>query len=1655
MNGLNGTASPLAVSANNANTTQQLYQLLLAQKLQQNQALHISPVSEPAVSSQPSPNDLVQQLAQTLLVNPSISTVSPQTSIVSSPTQPNYGQDLSQLQSLLPSQPNLLASVLNAQNQARQALQPNLIALLQQQQAQRVVQQPNQAAILQLMQTNPLLASQIIAQQQNVDSNATLNLLTHLSQQQQQEQESPPIITSETLAKPQPSYDEILKRQQESQQNIAAAIAAVQHKQPRLTSQSSSSSLFSNPCNDPPNTSTPTSDISTPKPAPPAPAQRQASSDRLLSGAESVQDHISRLISENEAIVEPNPVLLKRRPYHRQSTSNSITSQTSEAVGPSQRESPGLFHNVPNHRLPTTRSQSMHESQMLQHVHRMNNNGSLTSGQPLRGGQPSTATNTTSSCNFCNLKFPNEAGLKAHEFRCSKKEQLQKRLLLQKQKSQPQLWHNNALLNAQQQQLFLLQQQQLQQQQQKLMAQQQHQSTIAALVGGGAGVAPELFANNMFGGRNSVPMSSSPGPSRATTSGAPTFGSPAMTSSFATTSAPSPPLGSKNGTSSPSTSSTCSENRHPLKKRLLESVARHSSDMDLNHRSPGTPTSACSSMDTSEAQQSPAKMAKLDTDLLNLLQQNVNKSAEQVLNQLLNTPQSTNSTTVVPDSILYANSYIQAKISLKMPYPVTLNTIRGERTDDVPWMVTQQRNVTYMKKTIDRIYFSLDEMTNGQSNYDLQHFQPILSPEEEKHLLQVLRHSPNQPKLLHYSQSQAVTYRTTHSSYWKAYEAKAVTNTTSAMPAPISTPQEMTKPEPSKTAELIVDKHETPSPVDHITQSDLKIEDGESPTRTLEKIEKMELKPIGKQRPEEVEVYVRGRGRGRYVCERCGIRCKKPSMLKKHLKSHTNIRPFSCITCNFAFKTKGNLTKHLFSKTHRVKVGNVRGDVQPHNEEENALKVYTTEGEAADALKLSELESRFVNDEFDNKNDDNDSDNEDEIIGFSAPLPPCSAAIPYRRFGQENILFERTAHTPPTLWTLYPNDDPTQWPKADDPERSCHSAPPACSSTLPKKSDKKSLPSLDKKSLPGLEKISSMSALDKISVLDTEPSTSSEFNFNNFQLNRPIEMEDAERSLAAKNATANLMGNSRGLNLLGERLKHLGNEDLSLVSGLRNSTIPVLGGDAKMAGFDQDQLKSAAFLGQDQHNKLVNLGLDQHKGLMSLGQDQHQKVAFLNQDQRNTISSLIGLNSFGNSIPSLLEQLTGASVPSVLKDSGASYLKDSGASLLNNSGASLLKDSGIPISALLKDSALSLQLQNNLASLNGINDEILKKAVFASLSDQNLLSTASGDAKFHGFVSTDSKQLVPSSYDPKIFGSTPSEAKIFGTPLSEAKILGLSNSEANVLASSSSEAKNFFDLSVKETLAISSATSKLANLAELSSRAGSVLFPLDNLKQISNTSVGEFLATECRPFYCDICERKFRKESELNLHKQTHLIEQQNARTRAYQCSECRTVHRSKALLIKHMEQAHNKALETDDKDDIALANTDAPETSTNVNMRRYYCSDCDVGFRTHGVLIKHLRSKNHVKTLAAQGKIPEDALSLIKDHTNQLAQIDASDCVQAKKTIIQLLEELRSEQKSDTPSLAIGISEQSLSLLQHAETSKKSSESKSSVFPILHQPES
>lgn len=60
---------------------------------------------------------------------------------------------------------------------------------------------------------------------------------------------------------------------------------------------------------------------------------------------------------------------------------------------------------------------------------------------------------------------------------------------------------------------------------------------------------------------------------------------------------------------------------------------------------------------------------------------------------------------------------------------------------------------------------------------------------------------------------------------------------------------------------------------------------------------------------------------GKYVCTYCGRPCAKPSVLQKHIRSHTGERPYPCVPCGFSFKTKSNLYKHRKSHAHQIKAG--------------------------------------------------------------------------------------------------------------------------------------------------------------------------------------------------------------------------------------------------------------------------------------------------------------------------------------------------------------------------------------------------------------------------------------------------------------------------------------------------------------------------------------------------------------------------------------------------------------------------------------------------------------------------------------------------------------------------------------------------------------
>ncbi|NWH57799.1 ZEP1 protein, partial [Geococcyx californianus] len=136
-------------------------------------------------------------------------------------------------------------------------------------------------------------------------------------------------------------------------------------------------------------------------------------------------------------------------------------------------------------------------------------------------------------------------------------------------------------------------------------------------------------------------------------------------------------------------------------------------------------------------------------------------------------------------------------------------------------------------------------------------------------------------------------------------------------------------------------------------------------------------------------VYVRGRGRGKYICEECGIRCKKPSMLKKHIRTHTDVRPYHCNYCNFSFKTKGNLTKHMKSKAHSKKCMDLGVSVGLIDDQDGEEEFGEKQRFGYDRSGYDVEESDGV-DEDENDNEDDDEDSQAESVLSTTPSVTAS-----------------------------------------------------------------------------------------------------------------------------------------------------------------------------------------------------------------------------------------------------------------------------------------------------------------------------------------------------------------------------------------------------------------------------------------------------------------------------------------------------------------------------------------------------------------------------------------------------------------------------------------------------------------------------------------
>uniref|UniRef100_A0A669EV79 HIVEP zinc finger 3 n=1 Tax=Oreochromis niloticus TaxID=8128 RepID=A0A669EV79_ORENI len=147
----------------------------------------------------------------------------------------------------------------------------------------------------------------------------------------------------------------------------------------------------------------------------------------------------------------------------------------------------------------------------------------------------------------------------------------------------------------------------------------------------------------------------------------------------------------------------------------------------------------------------------------------------------------------------------------------------------------------------------------------------------------------------------------------------------------------------------------------------------------------------GGYKSNEEYVYVRGRGRGKYICGECGIRCKKPSMLKKHIRTHTDVRPYICKHCNFAFKTKGNLTKHMKSKAHGKKC-QAMGVSESSLDEPDSEETAGSEERVCGSEEQEEHQFSDVEESDDDEDNDDDDDEEEEEESTSHEDPPSSVS---------------------------------------------------------------------------------------------------------------------------------------------------------------------------------------------------------------------------------------------------------------------------------------------------------------------------------------------------------------------------------------------------------------------------------------------------------------------------------------------------------------------------------------------------------------------------------------------------------------------------------------------------------------------------------------
>lgn len=83
----------------------------------------------------------------------------------------------------------------------------------------------------------------------------------------------------------------------------------------------------------------------------------------------------------------------------------------------------------------------------------------------------------------------------------------------------------------------------------------------------------------------------------------------------------------------------------------------------------------------------------------------------------------------------------------------------------------------------------------------------------------------------------------------------------------------------------------------------------------------------------------------------------------------------------------------------------------------------------------------------------------------------------------------------------------------------------------------------------------------------------------------------------------------------------------------------------------------------------------------------------------------------------------------------------------------------------------------------------------------------------------------------------------------------------------------------------------------------------------------------------------------------------------------------------------------------------------TTDNPRPYGCPECDVAFRKHGHLAKHLRSKSHIMKMESNGSIPVGTYAILEKSGPEIRdKLVTTNCESSLQSLRSLALELNCE---------------------------------------------